>query len=133
MALRLNDPLRSKIIATGIIGGLGTSAILKVYGGTQPLSGGGTTTEGIIVQISGISWATPSNGTAALSTSFLGTANGTDGTASWARLSDTSGTAYVIDGACGTSSLSDFIIDSEVINGTSVITLTSASIIQPAS
>jgi hypothetical protein len=133
MALRINDPLRSKIIVSGLLGGLGTAAVLKVYGGTQPLAGGGATTAGVIVQISAISWNTPSNGTAALSTSYYGTANGTDGTASWARLSDTSGTAYVVDGACGTSVLSDFIIDAEVINGTSVITLTSADIIQPAS
>jgi hypothetical protein len=133
MALRINDPMRSKIIGNGILGGLGTAAILKIYGGTQPLAGGGATTAGVIVQISNVAWNTPSNGTAVLSTSCQGTANGTDGTASWARLSDTSGTAYVIDGACGTSSLSEFIIDAEVINGTSVVTLTSADIIQPGS
>lgn len=132
MALRINDPLRSKIITSGIIGGLGTAAVLKVYGGTQPLTGGGTTSEGMIVQISGIAWNTPSNGTANLSTSYLGTAAGTDGTATWARLSDTSGTGYVIDGVCGTSSLSDFIIDNEVISGTAVVTLSSATIVQPA-
>lgn len=132
MALRINDPMRSKIIVSGIIGGLGTAAILKIYGGTQPLTGGGSTSEGVIVQISGIGWNTPTNGTAALSTSYLGTALGTDGTASWARLSDTSGTGYVIDGACGTSALSDFIIDSEVISGTAVVTLSAATIVQPS-
>jgi hypothetical protein len=133
MALRINDPLRNKLITSGIIGGLGTAAILKIYGGNQPLAGGGATTAGMIVQINSIAWATPTSGTASLSTSYLGTANGTDGTASWARLSDTSGTGYVIDGACGTSLLSEFIIDAEVISGTSVVTLTSADIVQPGS
>lgn len=132
MALRLNDPLRTKIVDDGIVGYLGTSAILKVYGGTQPGTGGEATTQGIIVQIGSISWGAASNGTASISGAPSGTC-GTAGTATWARLSDSSGTAYVIDGNCGTASTCDYVITAIAIDADEVVSLTAAAIVQPAS
>lgn len=139
MAIRLNDPIRSKIAdqisayLSGTSGTKGTAGVLKVYNGTQPGTAGGTSgTSLLIVEISPISWSNASNGTAAISTNVTGTA-GTDGTATWARLSDSSGTAYIIDGNCGTSAASDFVIDIAEITATSVVTLSAATLIQPGS
>lgn len=130
MALRLNDPLRSAII-DGIVGNIGTGG-LKVYGGDRPSEGGGTAgTQEILVELSGIVWGTALNGTAAITGSINGT-SGTGGTAIWARLSGTDGTGYVIDGICGTAATSDFVIDQAVIQTSDVVTLTAASLIQPA-
>ena len=132
MALKLNNAVRSAIVDSGVVGQLGTDAVLKVYGGTQPGTGGATAgTQAVIVQISGIAWNAATNGTAAILASKTGTA-GSSGTSTWARLSDVSGTAYIIDGVCGTASTADFLIDSQVISASAVITLTSATLIQPA-
>lgn len=131
MAVRISDSMRSKIVDSGIVGAFGTG-ILKIYGGSQPVTGGGNTTQGVLVQISGLTWSAATNGTANLSSSCQGSAS-TSGTATWGRLSDTSGTGYIVDGVCGTSTSSDFVIDSEGIESTSVITITTATIVQPAS
>jgi hypothetical protein len=132
MAIRINDTMRSQIVDAGIIGGLGTSGILKVYGGTQPSVGGEATTQGIIVQIDGISWSPATNGTSLITGTKTGTA-GTAGTAAWARLSGTDGTSYVVDGNCGTAATSNFVIDAVAIDSTSIVSLTAATLIQPAS
>jgi hypothetical protein len=132
MALKLMNSVRNAIIDAGVVGYFGT-ATLKVFGGTQPGTGGYTYgTQAIIVEISGITWNAASNGTATITGTKTGTA-GTSGTSTWARLSDVSGTAYIIDGACGTAATSDFIIDSGVIAEDAVITLTAATVIQPDS
>ena len=131
MAIKISTYMRNDIV-NSIVSGLGTNAILKIYGGTRATDANESTTQGVIVQISGISWGTAVAGTSALTGSKSGTAAGTDGTAVWARLSDSTGTNRVIDGLCGTSSLNDFVIDTEVIAGTSVVTLSAATIVQPA-
>lgn len=131
MAIKLNDGMRSMIIDSGIMGGLGTAGILKVYGGTQPTTGGEATTQGIIVEIGGISWDAATNGTSFIAAVKTGTA-GTAGTATWARLSGSDGTSYIIDGNCGTAVSSDFVIDAADVAESAVVTLNAATIIQPA-
>lgn len=132
MAIAINNTLRNYMVNTGVVGILGNgTAILRVYNGNQPSTAGGSTAGcSMLVQISAIGWAAASNGTAALSTTYLGTA-GVTGTAGWARLSDSAGTNYVIDGICGTAGTSDFMIDNQVISALGVVTLTSATLIQP--
>lgn len=132
MALKLNNAIRSKIVDSGIVSGFGTSGILRVYGGTRPGTGGEETTQGVIVEISGIAWSAASNGTTDITDTVPGTA-GTTGTSVWARLSGSDGTSYVIDGLCGTAAECDFWIDVESIEASSVVSLYSAIIIQPAS
>jgi hypothetical protein len=139
MAIKINDPLRTIIadIVTAWISGTngtsGTSGILKVYGGTQPTTGGGTAgTQEILVQIEPIGWNSATSGTATIS-STVGSSAGTGGDAVWARLSDSSGTAYIIDGGCGTAATCDFVINEDGIVAEAVITLTTATIIQPGS
>jgi len=132
MAIKLNDPLRSAIVNAGIVGYLGTSAILTVYNGVQAANAGDAATGSPLVQISGITWNTGTNGTALITGTKTGTA-GTAGTATWARLSSADGTTYVMDGNCGTASTSDFVIDTAAIALSSVVSLTAATIVQPAS
>jgi hypothetical protein len=131
MAIRINDPLRTKMV-DAVTANLGSSGVLKVYAGTQPGTGGATTSETMIVQFESLAWATGSNGTAALLSTKTGTA-ATNGTAAWARLASTDGSSYVIDGNCGTSAASDFVIDAANISAEAVCTLTKATIIQPGS
>jgi hypothetical protein len=133
MALKISDQLRSKIIDSGLVGGLGTSALVTVYDGTQPSTSGGTSgTCNLIVSISGVAWTSSSNGTAAILASKTGTA-ATDGTATWARVATgTSSTAYMFDGNCGTTAAYDFTLDSNVIAKNNVVTLTAVTLVQPA-
>lgn len=131
MALRLNNLVRSSLLNGGILGSFGTAS-LKVYDGTQPGTGGATSgTSLLLVTIGGITWNAASNGTAVLSGSKTGTA-GTTGTAAWARLTDGVSTTLMIDGACGTGASNDYVIDTLVITAATVVTLTSATLIQPA-
>ena len=131
MALLLGDKFRSAIVDSGIVGKLGTSAVLKVFNGTQPGTAGGTAGT-LLVTISPIAWNAASNGTAGITATVSGTA-GSSGTASWARLSDSSGTSYIVDGACGTSVTSTFVIDAVNITALAEVTFSSATIVQPGS
>lgn len=132
MALRINTALRSQMVNM-LTGTMGT-CVLDIYGGSQPASGGGASTNSLLVSISGIKWGTAAtSGTVGLAGNYPGTSGtGVAGTAVWARLSNASGSAFVMDGACGTSALSEFVIDDEVITAETVYTLTSADIAQPA-
>lgn len=131
MAIRINDALRTKMV-DAVTGNLGSAGVLKVYSGTQPVTGGDTTSEVMIVEFAGLAWTAGSNGTAALVSTQTGTA-ATNGTAAWARLASTDGSSYVIDGNCGTSAALDFVIDAVNISALAVCTLTKATIIQPGS
>lgn len=139
MAIKINDALRTKMVNTvvgylsGTAGTSGNEGMLRVYGGIQPDSGGGTAgTQAILVQIAGIAWSAGSNGTALITASKTGTA-GTSGTAVWARLSGSDGTGYIVDGVCGTAVTDTFVIDNAAIAGAAVVTLSAATIIQPGS
>ena len=142
MAVKITDPLRSDAVnivrqclggTGGITGTNGSAAILKVYAGDFPSTAGATSgTQAILVQINFIGWKAASNGTALLGTSYPGTAINT-GVPNWGRMSDYTGTGYIIDGVCGTATTCDFKISSSSMSPTDVITLTVASIVQPAS
>jgi len=132
MAIRLNNAIRTGIVDSGIVGMLGTSGILNIYNTPQPAAGGDATTANLIVTISGISWKPATNGTAYISGTFAGTAGATAGTAAWGRMTGTDGSTYIIDGNCGTSSTSDFVINAVAVAGASVVSLTAATIVQPA-
>jgi hypothetical protein len=133
MAIRLNDAIRTGIVDSGIVGMLGTSGILKIYNTPQPPAGGEATTSNLIVTISGISWNPATNGTGLISGTKTGTAGATAGTAAWGRLSGTDGSTYLVDGNCGTAATCDFVINAVAIAASSVVSLTAATIVQPAS
>ena len=131
MALKINNPARN--VVTDAITGQFSGGVLRIYDGTQPGTAGATSGSSLlIVEIGSLYWAAASNGTALLASSAGTTGtSGTAGTAAWARLID-SGTSCIIDGACGTGVSNNFVIDSAVILGGSVVTLTKADIIEPA-
>jgi hypothetical protein len=137
MAIRLNSTLRSYIVDSGVVAVLGSgSALLRLYTGTQPADGGGSTSGCVLlctIDTTAPAWASASNGTAALSAgSYTGT-TGTSGTVEWARLSDSGGTSYVVDGNCGTAATCDYVIDSAVFSTAgATVTLTAATLIMPA-
>lgn len=135
MAIRLNDAIRNAMVnsvITGLAGTSGSAGMLRIYSGTQPGTAGGTSgTSLLLVQFSGVSWAAASNGTSGILTAYSGTAS-TTGTAAWGRLSGSDGTSHVIDGDCGITT-QDFLIDAVVLTAGGSVSLTSASIIQPAS
>jgi hypothetical protein len=133
MSVRLNSTIQSSIVNSGIVANFGTTGKLSVYGGSQPATGGGAATSAALVTISNISWNAATNGTAAITGTRTGTA-GTSGSATWARLSGADGSSYVIDGSCDVAgNTPDFIIDNTTITQNGVVTLTAATIIQPAS
>lgn len=136
MAIRVNNSLRSYIVDTGVVTPLGPgAALLKIYTGTQPGTGGATAgTSRIIGTVGALNWSAGTNGTAVLVVgSYTGTA-GTDGTAGWARLSDGAGTSvYIIDGGCGTESTQNFVIDAAAITKGATITATAVTLIMPES
>jgi len=142
MALRLQDDVRTKIVneVTILLSGTagtptgtrGTVGYLRIFGGTQPGTGGATSgTQGTLCEIVKIGWLVGTTGTAVIAASRTGTA-GSTGTAAWARLSAENGTSYIVDGGCGTASTQQFVIDVAGITVDSIITLSAASIIMPA-
>ena len=134
MAIALNDAIRSKVVdrvtayLSGTGGTSGNTGMMRVYAGSQPADGGGSTSGStMLVQITGLSWNAATNGTAGIAASKAGTA-GEAGEAGWARLSSSDGTSYVIDGDV----VSDFIIDTTTVEESAVVTVTEANIVQPA-
>jgi len=143
MALRLQDDVRTKVVdyvtvllcgtAGTPAGTRGTVGYLRIFGGVQPGTGGATHgTQGTLCAISYISWLAGTTGTAVISASRTGTA-GSTGTAQWARLSYSDGTSFIVDGGCGTAATQQFVIDVAGITVDSIVTLSSATIIMPAS
>ncbi len=134
--------MRSKMVdvvtarLSGTDGTAGSQGMLRIYNGTQPTTGGGTSgTCLLLVTINGLSWTAGTGGTAAINATKAGTCgvgSGTAGTAAWGRLSGTDGTGFIIDGGCGTASTSDFVIDAVAIAANSVCSVTAATIVQPA-
>lgn len=137
MAIRLNNAMRSGIVDGAVVANLGSgSCVLRIYNGTQPGTGGGSTsgcTSLVVINTDVPAWDAASNGTATLTAgSYTGTAS-SNGTATWARLADSTGTTYVIDGGCGTAATSDFVIDTNPFSAGATITLTTCTIIMPGS
>lgn len=135
MAIRLNAGIRNSIVDSGVVAVV-NYGILGLYNGTQPGTGGGSTsgcTRISVINADVPAWAGAVGGTASLTAgTYTGTA-GSTGTISWARLADGGGTSYIIDGNCGTAATCDFVIDSAVVTVGATITLSSANIIMPGS
>ena len=142
MALKLQDDVRTVIVdhVTTLLCGTngdpmgtrGTVGYLRIFGGTQPTDGGGTSgTQGTLCEIVKISWLPGTTGTAVIVAPRTGTA-GSSGTAKWARLSAEDGTSFIVDGGCGTASTQQFVIDVAGITVDSIVTLSSATIVMPA-
>jgi hypothetical protein len=123
MAFRINNASRSAAV-TALVN---TITVLEIRTGTQPATAETAASGTLLATITGISWGTASNGVI----SVTGTPNVTavaTGTAGWGRFRNT-GDTLRFDGAVG----AEFTLaDTSIVSG-GTVTLTSASVTQPAS
>jgi hypothetical protein len=122
MAFRLNDAARNAA-ADGLVS---TMTVLEIRTGTQPTNAGDAASGTLLATIT-VSWGSASGGVVAVTGTPSATASAS-GTAGWGRLRN-SGDTKRFDGAVG----AEFTLaDPEIVSG-GTVTLTSASITQPAS
>ena len=111
----------------------GTSALLRIYDGSRPATGGAATTK-LAEFTMGAAFAPTlgSTGTAVLLPNLPGTSTGlASGTATWARLVKSNGTStdFTIDfSVTGTGSGGDVTVNTTTITSGIAVALTSASI-----
>ena len=114
---------RLQVIATAIDAGT-AAATLKIYDGTRPATGGAVTT---LLGTFTLAYPTPAPSAGAIT--FSNPADVTavaTGTASWARISDSTG-AFVADLSVATAS-ADIIVNSTSISSGQTLKVTSAVI-----
>lgn len=122
MALRLNDACRNAA-ADGFVANI---VALDIYTGTQPAAGGAATGT-LLGTITAIVWGAAAAGVASVSSSTADASADASGTAGWGRFRSTDGLKF-FDGAVA----AEFTLaDTNIVAG-GTITLTSASITQPA-
>jgi hypothetical protein len=114
----------------GLITYAGTSAIIRIYDGTQPANANtaiSTQTLLVSLTISG-AFGTDSNGTLTFSTINSGTAVAS-GTAGFFRIVKSDGTTVVMDGSIGTSS-ADLVLNTTTIATNDTVAITSGTIVR---
>ena len=110
MALGLNATLRNNILDE-ITTRAGASALLRIYDGTRPATGGAATTLLAELTCNATFAAAASGGVLTLNAITSDTSANATGTATWFRIVDSGGTNHVLDGNVGTSG-SDLNFDS---------------------
>lgn len=117
MAVALSSSLRDTMNA--VIATLaGTSALLKIYNGTRPATGGTVTTLLATLTCNAAGFGTSSAGVLTASAVSSGTAAATS-TATWARLTSSGGT-FVADFDVGTSGTDIIINTASIVSGATV-------------
>lgn len=103
MALGLNATLRNNMLDE-ITTRAGTSALLRIYDGTRPATGGTATTLLAELTCNATAFAAAASGGVLTSNAITDdtSANAT-GTATWFRIVQSNGTTHVLDGNVGTS------------------------------
>ena len=129
MAIKLTNDMRNALLNGPITNNLGNST-LRVYSGSAPSTANAAPSGTLLVEITGIYFDAPNNGTAPLTSTYLAEAT-VGGIAGYARLLDTYGTSVAIQGNVGTAATCDFVISKGTF-GIENVTLTLATLIQPA-
>lgn len=124
MTLALSSTVRTNMM-TQIATAAGNSAVLTVYNGTRPASGGTATTALAALTCSASGFGTASAGVLTAASISNATASAT-GTATWARLT-TSGAVFVADMDVGTSG-SDLNLNTTSIVSGATVSVTSCTI-----
>lgn len=129
MALGLNVTLRNNMLDE-ITSRAGASALLRIYSGTQPATGGAETTR--LAQMTCNSTFAPaaSGGVLTLNSISSDTSADDNGTATWFRIYQSDGTTIVLDGtvstvAAGTGDLQ--LDDTDIVLG-GTVAISSATI-----
>lgn len=130
MAISYSTTLRNAMLAeidtqvnSGTAGGF-----LRIYSGTKPAPGGTATTLLAELRFSDPAFGTPSNGVVSANAIADETATLATGTATWFRVTNSSGT-YVLDGTVGvTGSGADLILNSTSISANQIVKVSSFTI-----
>ncbi len=124
MTLGMSSALRNAML-NAITSTAGASAVLTIYNGTRPATGGTATTALAALTCNATFAPAASGGVLTLNSISSATASAT-GTATWARLT-TSGATFVMDMDVGTTG-SDLNLNSTSIVSGATVSVTSATI-----
>ena len=102
MALAYNVAIRNAMLDE-ITTGAGASALLRIYDGSRPATGGTATTLLAELTCNATFAAGASSGVLTLNAITQDSSANATGTASWFRIVKSDGTTHVLDGNCGTS------------------------------
>lgn len=126
MTLGLNSTLRNNMLDQ-ITTRAGASALLRIYDGTQPATGGTATT--LLAELTCNATFAPSASGGVLTLNAItqdSSANAT-GTATWFRIVQSGGSTHVLDGTVGTSG-ADLNLNSTSIVSTGTVSVSSFTI-----
>lgn len=123
MALAYSTAIRNAML-DAITAGAGANALLRIYDGTRPATGGAATT--LLAELTCNATFAPSASGAALTLNSItqdASANAS-GTATWFRIVKSDGTTFVMDGNVGTSG-SDLNLTTTTIVATQPVSVSS--------
>lgn len=128
MALAYSTSIRNAML-DAITTGAGGSALLRIYDGSRPATGGAISTQTLLAELTCNATFAPSASGGVLTLNSItqdSSANNT-GTASWFRIVKSDGTTFVLDGNVGTSG-SDLNLTTTSIVATQPVSVTSFTI-----
>lgn len=120
MTLGLNTaPLRNNMLDQ-ITSRAGASALLRIYDGTQPATGGTATT--LLAELTCNATFAPgaSSGVLTLNAITSDTSANATGTATWFRIVQSGGSTHVLDGTVGTSGADLNLNTTSIVSGATV-------------
>ena len=129
MALGVNSTTRNAWLDS-ITSRAGASALLRIYDGTRPATGGTATT--LLAELTCNATFAPaaSGGVLTLNAITQDSSANATGTATWFRIVQSGGSTHVLDGDVGTSG-SDLNLNSTSITSGGTVSVTSATITAP--
>lgn len=127
MALGISETIRNNMLDE-ITAVAGTSAVIEIYSGTRPATGGAETTTLATLAGNATAFAPAATG-GVLTLNAITDDSSADatGTASWFRIYASNGTTHVLDGDVGTSG-SDLNLNSTSITSGGTVSITSFTI-----
>ena len=126
MALAYSVTLRNAML-DAITTAAGASALLRIYDGSRPATGGSATTLLAELTCNATFAAAASSGVLTLNAITQDSSANATGTATWFRLVKSDGTTHVLDGSVGTSG-SDLNLTTTSIVATQPVSVTSFTI-----
>jgi len=126
MAIGMNVTLRN-LRLDQITVRAGASALLRIYDGTRPATGGTATT--LLAELTCNATFAPGAATGVLTLNAItqDTSANATGTATWARIVQSDGTTHVLDCSVGTSG-ADINLNSVAISSGAAVSVTSATV-----
>lgn len=125
MTVGMSTTLRDAML-DAITTAAGGSALLNIYSGTRPATGGTATT--LLAQLTCNATFAPASSAGVLTLNAIASASASaTGTASWARLYKSDGTTFVMDLSVGTSG-ADINLNSTALASGATVSVSSATI-----